>query len=105
MVAYWPNSSEVFAAPMNEIPNEPCQNEQSICIKRMAEAEREFSAFFKAVTELFGPEQGTLAAKDWLQSLETMTDLPGSPRDWRLVSIEALVRLAKRVICGNQMNR
>jgi hypothetical protein len=55
------------------------------------------SAFFSAVAELFGPEQAALAAKDWLQQLEVMTDLPTSPRDWRLMSIEASARLAKRV--------
>jgi hypothetical protein len=77
--------------------NEPCQNEYSICRKRIAEAERELSAFFNAAMESFGPEQATLATKDWLQYLEAMTDLPASPRDWHLVSIEAATRLAKRV--------
>lgn len=78
-------------------------NEHSICVKRMAEAEQELSAFFDAVTELFGPEQATLAAKDWLQDLEAMTDLPASPRDWRLVSIEASARLARRVNANGSM--
>lgn len=78
-------------------------NEHSICVKRMAEAEHELSAFFDAVTELFGPEQATLAAKDWLQDLEAMTNLPGSPRAWRLVSIEASARLARRVNANGLM--
>jgi hypothetical protein len=63
----------------------------------MMSAERELSAFFSAVAELFGPEQAALAAKDWLQQVEVMTDLPTSTCDWRLMSIEASSRLAKRV--------
>jgi hypothetical protein len=54
------------------------------------------SAVFSAVAELFGPEQATLAANDWLQHLEAMPDPPASPREWRLLSIEASARLAKR---------
>jgi hypothetical protein len=77
--------------------NEPYQKRNSICAELVVRAERELSAFFSAVTELFGPEQATLAAKDWLQQLEVMTDLPGSPREWRALSIEASARLAKRV--------
>ena len=76
---------------------EPFQCENSICADPMTRAERELSAFFSAVAELFGPEQSALAAKDWLQQLEVMTDLPTSSRDWRLISIEASARLAKRV--------
>jgi hypothetical protein len=77
--------------------NEPHKNASSICVELMTRAERELSAFFSAVTELFGPEQATLAAKDWLQQLHAMTDLPASSRDWRLMSIQASARLAKRV--------
>lgn len=42
----------------------------------MADAGRELGAFFNAVAELFGQEQATLAAKDWLRHLEAMEDLP-----------------------------
>ena len=77
--------------------NQPYQNGNSIRAELMIRAERELSAFFSAVTELFGPEQATLAAKDWLQQLHAMTDLPASSRDWRLMSIEASARLATRV--------
>jgi hypothetical protein len=86
-----------YAAMKQLSPNEPHQNGNSICAERVVRAERELSAFFTAVAELFGPEQATLAAKDWLQQLEVMTDLPGSPREWRALSIEASARLAKRV--------
>jgi len=83
---------------MNQLShNEPHQNGNFICAEPMIRAERELSAFFSAVAELFGPEQAALAAKDWLQQLEVMTDLPSSSRDWQLMSIEASARLAKRV--------
>jgi hypothetical protein len=83
---------------MNRLSHsEPRQNGDSICAELMIRAERELSAFCSAVAELFGPEEAALAAKDWLQQLEVMTDLPTSSRDWRLMSIEASARLAKRV--------
>ena len=68
-----------------------------ICAEPMMKAERELSAFFSAVAVPFGREQAALAAKDWLQQLEVMTNLPSSTRDWRWMSIEASARLAKRV--------
>jgi hypothetical protein len=83
---------------MNRLSHsEPHQNGNSVCAELMIRAERELSAFFSAVAELFGPEQAALAANDWLQQLEVMTNLPTSSRDWRLMSIEASARLAKRV--------
>jgi hypothetical protein len=83
---------------MNRLSDsKPHQNGNSICAELMIRAERELSAFFSAVAELFGPEQAALAASDWLQQLEVMTNLPTSTRDWRLMSIEASARLAKRV--------
>lgn len=83
---------------MNQISyDEALQYGSSVCAEPMMKAERELSAFFSAVAELFGPEQAALAATDWLQQLEVVTDLPASSRDWRLMSIEASVRLANRV--------
>jgi hypothetical protein len=83
---------------MNRLSHsEPHQNGNSICAELMIRAERELSAFFSAVAELFGQEQATLAAKDWLQQFEGMKHLPTSTRDWRLMCIEASARLAKRV--------
>ena len=73
------------------------QNRNSICAELMLVAERELSAFFTAVAELFGTEQAALAANDWLQQLEFMTDLPGSSREWRALSVSASARLAERV--------
>ena len=65
--------------------------------KLIARAERELSAFFSAVAGSFGPEEATLAAKDWLQQLEAIKTLPDSPGQLRLLSISAAVKLAKRV--------
>lgn len=47
--------------------------------------------------QMYKQEQATLAAKDWLRHLEAMEDLPASPREWRLLSIDASVALAERV--------
>jgi hypothetical protein len=83
---------------MNQLSrNEPPQYRNSICTELMIRAERELSAFIRAVAELFGPEQAALAAGEWLQGLEVMTDPPSSPHEWRALSIEVSARLAKRV--------
>jgi hypothetical protein len=62
------------------------------------EAERELSAFTKAVTELFGPEQARASTQDWLQESELMDSPPRSTaRGWRAVTIAASARLASRI--------
>jgi len=64
----------------------------------MTMAERELGAFISAVTELFGSEQATLAAEEWLDELLLMEALPGlTSRDWRSITIAASARLANRV--------
>jgi len=45
-------------------------------------AEHELSAFFGAVTELFGSEQAALSAEDWLHALINIDGLPASTREW-----------------------
>jgi len=70
--------------------------------KLSASAERELSAFFSAVGELFGPEEAALASNDWLQQLKAMKTLPVSPRQFRQLSINASGRLAKRLGCDGQ---
>jgi hypothetical protein len=60
-------------------------------------AERELSAFFTAVTELFGPEEAMRASEDWLQQLEKLQSLSNTPRQFRLITISASEKLAKRV--------
>jgi hypothetical protein len=60
-------------------------------------AERELSAFIRAVTELFGPEQARLSTEDWLDESELMGGPHGATRkDWRAVTVAASARLAKR---------
>lgn len=58
---------------------------------------RELSAFFRAVTELYGPEQAEASTEDWLRELMASNDLPASARDWRTLTIVAAARLASRV--------
>ena len=68
------------------------------CDNPMTMAEREFVAFTRAVSELFGPECAKSSAEDWLNEVASMECLPGpqSP-EWRLVTVGALARLAIRM--------
>ena len=55
------------------------------------------SSFIAAVTELYGPEEATLSANEWLDESELMDSPPRSEmRDWRAVTIAASARLADR---------
>ena len=67
------------------------------CPDLMTMAERELSAFFNAVTDVFGPEQAEISAEDWLQELIEIDGLPASAREWRLISAKASTQLASRV--------
>ena len=67
------------------------------CADLMTMAERELSAFFNAVTQLFGSEQAELSAEDWLHELIEIDGLPASAREWRLITTKILIRLAGRV--------
>ncbi len=61
-------------------------------------AERELSAFIRAVTQLFGSEEAKLSAEDWLDESELMDSPPLSTgRNWRAVTIAASARLAHRL--------
>ncbi len=85
----------------------PCQagscrrdsyQERRNCDELMALAEHELGAFLYVVTELFGPDEARLAAKDWIEHLESMETAPEpNSRDWRQITISASVRLAARV--------
>jgi hypothetical protein len=59
--------------------------------------ERELSAFFNSITQLFGSEQAELSAEDWLHELIEIDGLPASAREWRLITTKVLPRLASRV--------
>ena len=67
------------------------------CPDLVTMAERELSAFFKAITQLFGSEQAKLSAEDWLREVIETDVLPASPRDWRSITAKVLTRLASRV--------
>jgi len=63
------------------------------CTEFMTMAERELSAFFNAVTQLFGSEQADLSAEDWLHELIEIDSLPTSAREWRLITAKASTRM------------
>jgi hypothetical protein len=75
----------------------PSTDSNSRCTDLIAMAERELSAFFKAVTKLFGSEQAELSAEDWLQELNEIDSLPASDREWRLITAKVSTLLAGRV--------
>jgi hypothetical protein len=77
-------------------------SEEQFCNSTYADqmhiAERELSAFIRAVTQLFGPEEAKLSAEDWLDESELMDSPPRSTsRNWRAVTIAASARLANRL--------
>jgi hypothetical protein len=80
-------------------------NHDPVCGDLRTMAERELSAFFTAVTELFGPEQAEASAEDWLRELMASDDLPVSPRQWRTITITAAARLASQVDASNYQGR
>jgi hypothetical protein len=75
----------------------PSNNSNLGCADFITTAERELSAFFGAVTELFGSEQAGLSAEDWLQELIKIDGLPTSTREWRLITAKVSNQLASRV--------
>jgi hypothetical protein len=75
----------------------PSKNSNAPCADLMTMAERELSAFFNAITQLFGLEQAEVSAEDWLQELTEIDALPASAREWRLISAKVSTRLASRV--------
>jgi hypothetical protein len=61
-------------------------------------AEQELSSFLSAVTKLYGPDQATLSAQDWLDESELIDSPPlSTERNWRAVTIAASARLASRL--------
>jgi alkylhydroperoxidase/carboxymuconolactone decarboxylase family protein YurZ len=72
-------------------------NSNPRCADLMTMAERELSAFFNTVTQLFGSEQAELSAEDWLHELIETDDLPTSAREWILITAKVSTRLASRV--------
>ncbi len=69
----------------------------STCEDQINLAERELSAFIRAVTELLGSEQARVSAEDWLDELKLLHTLHrATSRDWRAVTLAASSRLANR---------
>ncbi len=60
----------------------------------LASAEKELSAFFVAVHQLFGAEQAQKAAENWIEELDWSSE--ASVIDWRGVSIAAAARFVGR---------
>ena len=63
------------------------------CADFMTMAERELSAFFNAVAQLFGSKQAEVSAEDWLRELNEIDGLPTSAREWRLITAKVSTRL------------
>jgi hypothetical protein len=79
------------------VRRKPSRNLDSPCPDLLIMAERELSAFFNAVTQLFGSEEAELAARGWLQELIEIDGLPISAREWRLITAKVSTALASRV--------
>jgi hypothetical protein len=69
----------------------------SLCADLTRRAERELSAYFSAVTQLFGSEQAELSAEEWLHELIKSDTLPTSAREWQSITTRVSARLASRV--------
>src|SRR5579862_8343340 len=83
---------------MNQLAiNQPPKVDTPDCAGQSTTAEQELAAFFRAVTNLFGPELAELSADDWLNELMTTEILPSSIREWRAVTLKASWRLAARM--------
>ena len=72
-------------------------------VERVAElmttAETELAAFYEVVFRRYGAKEARMAARDWIDELETM-DWPAdwALPNWRYVTIVAADRLAFRII-------
>ncbi len=71
-------------------------DEGATCAELLSMAQRELTALFRAVTELFGAEQAALSAEDWLDEVEAGRTLPASTREWRQVTVRVIAQLADR---------
>jgi hypothetical protein len=75
----------------------------SRCADFSAMAERELSAFFQAVTRLFGPQQAELSAEEWLRDLIEFDHLPASASELRSLTAKVSARLASRVTASQSL--
>ena len=77
--------------------HKPSNTSNHPCSDLTVMAERELSAFFNAITQLFGAEQAELSAEDWLQEVIESDVLAASTREWRLITAKASTRLPNGV--------
>jgi hypothetical protein len=77
--------------------NRPPKISNPDCADFVKMAEQELTAFFQAITKLFGSEQAKLSADDWLQELMTVDGMPASIREWREFTAKVATRLAVRL--------
>jgi hypothetical protein len=77
--------------------HQPSNNPNPGSADYMTMAERELSAFFNAITQLFGSEQADLSEEDWLQELIESDGLPTSARELRSITAKVSTRLAGRM--------
>jgi hypothetical protein len=73
------------------------------CADLMKMAEQELAAFFSAVKELFGPGEARLSAEDWLHEVASISRLPVSAREWRVITVKVSARLASRVAATSRI--
>jgi hypothetical protein len=86
-------------------PYKSSKNSNPHCADFMAMAERELSAFFNAVAQLFGSVQAEISAEDWLRELIEIDGLPASTHEWRLITAKASTRLASRLTTSTTTSR
>ena len=90
---------------MTPLPSHKSVNKISLgCADFTAMAEQELSAFFTAVTRLFGSKQAELSAEDWLREFLAIEALPASPREWHALTARVSVHLATRVTASHVLN-
>ena len=83
---------------MNRLSKDPTSKDINAgCADLVTMAEQELSAFFRAVTELFGSREAELSADDWLYELTALDRLPASIPDLRRITAKASTRLAGRL--------
>ena len=89
--------------PQLEIQLDPWQaGSGEGCQPLIAEAEREITAFFTAVRDIFGSAAAARAAEYWIELAETLSPLAVEGRpNWRKLTIMASCRLAEdRILAG-----
>jgi hypothetical protein len=70
----------VAADPREKVTDDSMKSQEQSCNSNYAAemdlAERELSGFIGAVTQLFGPEEAKLSARDWLDESQLMDSAP-----------------------------